>query len=46
MKSCCRKNDYAVGKKAINPVDWGTNPTNMIEKSLCNHATLSKKVPI
>jgi len=43
MKSCCRENDCAVGKKAINPAVLWTNPTNMIEKYLCNHATVSKK---
>jgi hypothetical protein len=32
MKSCCRENDYDVGKKAINPAVLWTNPTNMIEK--------------
>jgi len=41
MEICCRENDYAVGKKAINPAGLGTNPTNMIEKCLCNHATVS-----
>jgi len=27
--------------KAINPAGLGTNPTNMIEKYLCNHSTVS-----
>jgi len=44
MKSCCRENDYAVGTKAINPLDLGTNPANMIEKCLCNHATVSLEI--
>jgi len=42
MEICCRENDYAVGKKAINPAVLWTDPTNMIEKYLCNHTTVSK----
>jgi len=44
MKSFCRENDYAVGKKAISPSFLWTNPTNMIEKYLCNHAAVSNYI--
>ena len=34
---------HAVGRKAVNAGGLGAKPPSMIEESLCNHATVSKK---